>query len=368
MAHYLFTQLYRLNPLDEVNVNRLIEATGINEIYPVKMNSLFKNNLNKYDYLFSYIKMKKIVSDFAKEIDLIVVLGGDDFTEDYGWKGPIVNALKFNLLKREGLTVIMLGQTMGPYNSFRKPIMKNLLSKIDRLYLRDPITYDYLRELGLKNISIIDDLALLPLSKQEKRKETGQYITYCPSELIYRYSKSGKREDWIEFNVFMIDSIMKRYPDKKLILLAHVLKPEHVDDRIIVKELYNLTKNKYGERIIVETSVMYPYQVRNYIQQSLFVISSRMHPIISSIQCQIPAIAISYSTKYWGIIGERYGLDDYILDVRYLNYGEMKEKFDELINEIEEEYEFIQKTMQIKNKSANQNILKALEDIATLNR
>ena len=56
-----------------------------------------------------------------------------------------------------------------------------------------------------------------------------------------------------------------------------------------------------------------------------------MHPVVSSIQCEIPAIALSYSSKYWGIIGERYGLGDYIIDVRHLNYDEMKKKFVELI-------------------------------------
>ena len=121
-----------------------------------------------------------------------------------------------------------------------------------------------------------------------------QYITYCPSELIYRYSKEGTREDWIDFNLFMIGRIMNKYRDKKLVLLAHVLRPEHVDDRIIVNEIYSLVKDKYKDRVIIENNAMYPYEVRSYIQQSLFTISSRMHPVVSSIQCEIPAIALSY--------------------------------------------------------------------------
>ncbi|PRR84089.1 polysaccharide pyruvyl transferase family protein [Clostridium vincentii] len=357
---------YYLETVEEINIKRIIEATGINEIYSVGMNSLFKEELNKYDYMFSYMKFKKVISGFANGIDLVIVLGGDDFTEYYGWKSPIVNGIKLNLLKKEGLKVVMFGQTMGPYHSFRKPIMKQLLSKIDKIYPRDPITYNYLKEFGLKNISITDDLALLPLSKQELKEKTKKYITYCPSELIYRYSKEGNRQDWIDFNLFMIDKIMNKYKDKKLVLLAHVLKPEHVDDRIIVNELYGLVKHKYMDRIIIENNEMYPYGVRNYIQQSLFTISSRMHPVVSSIQCEIPAIALSYSSKYWGIIDERYGLGEYIIDVRYLSYDEMKEKFVCLMDKIELEYEPIQQKIKNKNKLANENIMQTLREIVDL--
>jgi len=358
---------YYVETDNDINIVRLKEATGINEIYSVKQNSLFKPETTKNDYILGYGRLKKIMSDFINTIDLVVILGGDDFTEDYGWKRPIVNGIKFNMLKREGLKVVMLGQTMGPYKSFRKPIMKFLLEKIDKIYPRDPITYNYLEKIGLKNIDITDDLALLTLSKQEKKERTKEYITYCPSELIYRFSKEGNRQDWIDFNLFMIDKIMEKYPTKKLVLLPHVTKPEAVDDSIIANELFGLVKNKYKEKIIIEKSEMYPYEVRNYIQQSLFTLSSRMHPVVSSIQCEIPAIALSYSSKYWGIIGERYGLGDYIIDVRHLTYDEMKIKFTQLLDNIELEYEAIQEKMKGKNKLANETIMKTLIEISSTN-
>jgi len=358
---------YYVETDEKINVIRLQEATGINEIYPVPMNSLFKDGTQKYDYIYSYLKLKNINSDLITKIDLVVILGGDDFTEDYGWKPPVINAIRFNILKRAGLKIVMVGQTMGPYNSFRKPVMKYLLSKIDKIYLRDPITSNYLNECGLKNIAITDDLALLSLTRQEVKGRIKEYITYCPSELIYRFSKEGDRQDWINFNLFMIDKIMEKYPNKKMVLLAHVLKPEQSDDRIIVNELYGIVKHKYEDKIIIENNEMYPYEVRNYIQQSIFTISSRMHPVISSIQCEIPAIALAYSSKYWGIIGERYGLSDYIIDVRHLTYIEMKQKFTKLLNNIELEYEHVQQKMGDKNKLVNKTIMKTLKEISNIN-
>lgn len=359
---------YFIETQEEVNVERLKKATNVEGIKSISMNSLFNKGLKKFDYLLSYIKLKKITSELTNEIDMVVILGGDDFTEDYGWQGPLFNLIKFNLIKREGLKVVMLGQTMGPYYSFRKPMMKYFLSKIDQIYPRDPITYDYLKLINLKNITITDDLALLPLTKQTMRERSKEFITYCPSELIYQYSKEGKREEWIEFNLFMIDQILTKYRTQKLVLLAHVLKPKHVDDRIMTNDLYSLVKDKYKERVILVNHELYPFEVREYIQKSIFTISSRMHPIISSIQCEIPIIALSYSSKYWGIIGSRYDLEDYIIDVRFLEYKEMKEKFISLIENIEEQYPHIQKKMNSKNIMANNSIKKTLTDIINLSR
>lgn len=360
------SNVYYVETDDEINIQRLRNATGIMEIYQAPVNALFHQECSKYDYLLSWMKLKKAVSQFADKIDFVLVLGGDDFTEDYGWKEPLVNAVKFDLLMRAGISVVLLGQTIGPFHSFRKPMMKRLLGKTSRIYPRDSLTYQYLTGMGLTNISLTDDLALLPLAKQEIKERTGEYIIICPSEIIYHYSRDGSREKWIEFNLFMIDVIMDSYADKKLVLLAHVLRPEHADDRVIVNELYGLLKEKYKDRVIAVSNEQYPYEVRNLIQQALFVVSGRMHPVVSSFQCGIPAVAISYSSKFWGVIGERYGLGEFIIDVRDLNYMEMRQKFVHLLDRVGKEYSQIADKIKSKNELTERSIMGALKEIRDL--
>lgn len=359
---------YYVETSDDRNIQRLIDATGSTDIHPVPMNHLLRKGLNKYDYLLSQLKMKKIISDFLENIDLVVVLGGDDFTEDYGWKEPILRAIEFNQVEREGLPVVLLGQTMGPYHSFRVPVMKNLLKGVSRIYPRDQRTFDYLHQMGLSNFSLTDDLALLPLARQQEEKGIKEYITYCPSALIFRYTKDRSRENWINFNLFMVDRIMERFPDKNLILLAHVLKPEDADDRLIVSQLYNLTNDKYSGRIIAKKDEMLPWEARQLIARSSLVVSARMHPVISAIQCLVPSISLSYSTKFWGIIGDRYGLERQIIDVRTLNYDEMKETFSKMLESIEEEWENMENIIKSKNEMAAINIEKTLKEVANLRR
>lgn len=358
--------IYYVETDDEINVQRLKSAVLSDKIYTVPFNSLFAKGFNKYDYLLSQMKLKKALSDFAGIIDLVVVLGGDDFTEDYGWKSPLLYAIQFNLLRREGIKLVMVGQTMGPFHSFRGPAMKSLLRNINKIYPRERLTYQYLMNLGLNNISLTDDLALLPLARQEPKERSEEYITFCPSELIYRYCKEGSRESWISFNVFMIDLLMMRYPDKKVILLAHVLRPEAVDDRTVVNELYDLLKEKYKDRLIPINSELYPYEVRSFIRQSLFLVSGRMHAVVSSFQCGTPAITLSYSSKSLGIIGDRYGLGEYIIDVRTLNYAEMRERYVSLLDRMAAQYPLIIEKIGRINELAQKSILRTLEEIRDL--
>ncbi len=149
---------------------------------------------------------------------------------------------------------------------------------------------------------------------------------------------------------------MNRFPDKELVLLPHVLMPKHVDDRIIIRELQEM-----DSRLIAMTKEMLPYEIRDYIQSSLFIVSARMHPVISAIQCGIPAVALAYSDKYQGIIGEKFKLEECIIDVRYNTYNEMKEDFVRCIEDTEKRREEQIKKMEIFGEIAKENIMESLK-------
>ncbi|QOX65168.1 polysaccharide pyruvyl transferase family protein [Anoxybacterium hadale] len=368
--------VYYVETDDEINIQRLKYAARYDEIHGVEFNSLFVKGFRWYDYLPGLISLKKPVSDFAGRIDLVVVLGGDDFTEDYGWKAPVVYALQFVLLRKAGLRVVMLGQTMGPFRSFRVPIMRLLLARMNRIYTRDHLTLNYLEGLGLNNVGTMDDLAMLPLTRQEEASarqeqlpaQPGAYITYCPSELIYRYTREGSRERWIQFNLFLLDAVLRRYPDKKLLLLAHVLKPDHVDDRRAVRELKELLEEKHHGRILIADYEQYPFEARALIKKSYFMIAARMHGSVSALQCGVPSLTLSYSSKFWGVIGESYGMRDYILDVRQMDDRQLRERTLHMLDQLEANLDLIRKTLKYKHTSAEKSIVSALREIAALDQ
>jgi len=97
-------------------------------------------------------------------------------------------------------------------------------------------------------------------------------------------------------------------------LFGHVLKPEGCDDRIIIRELKEVVKN--DDRLIFIDDTMLASQARKLLTGGILTITGRMHPAISSFSLNTPAISLSYSVKYQGIIGNDLGLNELVVDAK----------------------------------------------------
>jgi colanic acid/amylovoran biosynthesis protein len=238
--------------------------------------------------------------------------------------------LKFRGFVSSGKKVVMCGQTIGPFFSWRKNIMKNLLKNVTKIIARDPVTYKYLtEEFKLKNVLLGSDLAFLPLAGEKDQHSQSQvnpeyyglkekYFTIVPSELIWRYAKEPSREVYIDILTNAALYLLENHREYQLLILPHVLAPDSSDDRLAGRDLYINLKRKGIEngRMIFLKEQLLPFQARKLLAQSQIVFTGRMHAAISSFACGVPALSLSYSRKYWGIIGEHFGLKELIVDVR----------------------------------------------------
>ena len=303
-----------------------------------------------------------ILSELTKEMDVIIILGGDDFTEDYGWKALVSMLLKINPVAR-AKKLYFLGQTMGPFKSFRVHLCRYFFNKAKGIFCRDDITYNYLKELNVKNISKIPDLALMPLAKENNVNNLQEQICIFPSELIFHYTEKKSRAKCLSFYIKICNEINKKYPDKKLLLIPHVLKPDSSDDRKMVKDIYLKLKDSMKDKLLMYDNEMYPYQVREEIKKSSFIVTARMHPYISSIECNIPGVCFSYSRKYWGIIGEGYNLKDCIIDIRQGSEKDWVQGFLLALDKLMENKDKILKDTKIENKKDQDLILVELKKL-----
>jgi colanic acid/amylovoran biosynthesis protein len=321
--------------------SRLEQATGLEGITAVPMGSLYrKGAISKKELLLSLLLKMHVLSDLAMKMNIVVVLGGDDYTEDYGWRALVSQLLRINVIAGR-MKVYFIGQTMGPFYSFRRLLARYFLSKADAVMVRDRITYEYLQKLGLGNVDEIPDLALMPLAREEAAPQKTRYICLFPSELIYRYSKSQSRKECLDFYVRVCEYLVSEYGDHQLVLLPHVLKPESSDDRVMTRDIYNALDDGIKSRTLMLENEMLPFEVRGYIKSSGFIVSARMHPVISALECGVPAICFSYSRKYWGILGEGYKLEDYILDVRSSTFTELFQSFKKALGIMQGNYKNI---------------------------
>lgn len=343
---------------------RLRKATGLNNVNVVPMGSLYrKGAISKVELLASLVFRLNVLSDLAKKMDMVVVLGGDDYTEDYGWRTLVSQLLRTNVIAGR-LKVFFLGQTMGPFYSFRRPLARYFLSKVDSILVRDKITYEYLQKMKMHNIGEVPDLALMPLTLEEAADKKNKYVCLFPSELIYHYSKDKSRHACLDFYKKVCEYLLSEYTDKELVLMAHVLKPEASDDRVMARDIYNTLEDGCKERVSLIDSEMYPYEVRKYIKGSNFIVSARMHPIISALECGTPWICLSYSRKYSGILGEGYKLGDYILDVREYSFEELLQGFKKVLGIMQGDYKNIAVSVKSKLDADQKEIVRQIAELA----
>ena len=313
--------------------------------------NLFDKVINKVkrEYFFKYFN-KRNIQKLINNCNCLVVLGGDDLSEYYGIENLNRELNRLNYLKGK-LDVYLIGQTIGPFYNERILNASNSLNNIP-IYSRDPWTTKYLKsKLKIKNVVESSDLAFLNLPNQNDDSIKNnilnkysivynEYIVLIPSGLYRSYCNDENL--YIENWCGIIEDLIKKYPEKKIVLLPHVLSPAEVDDRNIIRKLEN--KIGYKSNIIYIYDEMTPLEARFILGNSILSITGRMHGAISTLQMRKPTISISYSVKYKGVIGEGLDLNNLIVsgeDNEFWKNKIIKNNVHEKVEYILENYEEI---------------------------
>ena len=336
-------------------------------------NSFIDRLINKLKRdIFNEVATDRLLTKVKSEIDKLIILGGDDLSEYYS-----IDLLKkeFNRLdsiKKES-QIILVGQTIGPFYEDRVDLAKKCLKGID-IYSRDPWTTRYLQDgLGLNEVYNSADLAFLPLPNQDNKSieeailnkyslEKDKYITLVPSGLYKSYcsDKSKYVENWVN----IIKYIRSKYKENKIVLLPHVLRSDN-DDRVIIKEIEKILSK--DEKIVYIYDEVQPLNARFILGNGLLTITGRMHGAISTLQMRKPAISISYSVKYNGVIGEGLGLKNFIVkgdSTELWIDNTVSNSVIDKIDYVTNNYELVLKHINTNLKNTEQKSLKMIKNIA----
>jgi len=259
------------------------------------------------------------------KFDIIVVLGGDDFSEYYS--KYIASIEIFRLWKySKHSKVVMLGQTIGPFTNYiNRLAFKWFLPKMN-VYARDPWTVEYCQKNFDITIKLMADLAFnqLPLQGDSDIESNilnayglvkNNYFTvvisglfaegyYCQDEQLYllRYRE-------------IISKVLnqEKIQNKKVVLLAHTFPPYGNESELILR-LYEMFTSDEKEKIVLVIDKIYPTKARFILGNGIYTITGRMHPAVSTFQMGKPAISLSYSPKYKGVLGQSLNRYDLIID------------------------------------------------------
>lgn len=371
----LMMAITTLNKLNEnmKDVKFYVDTTTDNDLERLKIETKCKN-IFKATY-YQQNKIKKLlleINDDKNLYDAKIILGGDDISEYYGKKYWIK---KFPIMyyKASKVKTILVGQTVGPFTGYRRGLARLTLNKM-KIYTRDDECLEYLEGLGVKSAVKGRDLAFLSLpnngseilKKYELQYE--KYITIVPSGLYKWYTSDYNK--YISEQINIIENVIKndRLSEYKIVLLSHVLLPENVDDRKIIKSILDKIDSKLIDRLIPITDELLASEARVILGNGLFTITGRMHAAVSTFFMRKPALSLSYSVKYSGVIGSGLNRRDLIIESKeeLWNYYNISKLVDEKINYILDNYSKLMDEIESAVSETSKIVDSELEDLVKL--
>ncbi len=274
------------------------------------------------------------------DADVIAAIsGGDSFSDIYGLARFFYVALPQLLVLLLKKKLILLPQTLGPFNRrLTKNLAKYVMLRANLIYSRD---YTGLAEMR----------RFLPASQQEQKLrfcydigfvldpikpahlDLGDFfiqrnnsitIGFNISGLLYMggYSRNNMFQlklDYAELVTEIIDFLLKK-ENTVVLLIPHVfgLSEDSENDASVCNKVYSELKEKYSSRLFCVNRAHDQNEIKYIIGLCDFFIGSRMHACIAALSQFIPAVAIAYSPKFFGVI-QTIEMESLVADPKRMN-------------------------------------------------
>lgn len=277
----------------------------------------------------------KTLDLYSKEMScmdfIIDYTGGDSFSDIYGLRRFITAALMKKYIIKHNVKLIMGSETIGPFtNKYARKTASDILKKCYKVYVRDIISYNYVKEItGIDTILTTDVAFLLPYKKNFP-KEHGNIarIGINVSGLLWKDALLHKNRynlklNYIEYINSLLEELLKREFEVWIVVHAFDEELNNPDDNDCIPLAY--LKEKYPN---IKISPMFStcMDAKSFISELDLLIASRMHATIAAFSSYVPVIPVSYSRKFKGLYNSleyKYTIDCYEEDLENALYKTM---------------------------------------------
>lgn len=304
--------------------------------------SMSKTRPTVQDFFFSYLQLKIRHDYFYMDVlpykpalkglrseDVLVSIGGDIFCYE--------NYRKYNLLHQYALKQvkhsILIGCSIEPDSLTDHALLKDL-ETFEFISARELITYNALKNAGLKNVSYCPDTAFsLPAA------ETALPDHFIPQNTVginispLVLNKSVDAELILE-NLRLVVRDVLSSSSASVAFVPHVVW-ENNDDRIPLQKLYQEFQGTGRVCLIEDQDAR---KLKWIISQCSYFIGARTHATIAAYSTGVPTLALGYSVKSRGIARDLFGAEEhYVLPYQDITSSDMLLKnFHWLIRHTEE--------------------------------
>ena len=271
---------------------------------------------------YKSLKFWKEIKKEFKEADCIFDFTmGDSFSDIYGKKRFILDALVKNAAIRSGTPYILGPQTYGPYKSgLVRMWAKWILKKAARVYTRDEQSKKVAERLSARDVLLTTDVAFaLPYERKEIGIEGKIKIGFNPSGLLWKggYTQNnqfGLALDYQEY-CWKVCEELSRDSRYEVFLIPHVgttsgsenEESQHKGNSLEFEDglendsvVCKMIKKRYSDMKILD-GISTPMDVKGYIAAMDVFIGARMHATIGAFSSGVATIPVSYSRKFEGL-------------------------------------------------------------------
>lgn len=270
--------------------------------------------------------------------------------------------------------VFIMPNSFGPFvNKRSKKMVNNVLNKCCLVTARESISSSSDSNTLNRNIDLYPDLAffldenkskydiklLLNRFKLNKLKDKIIAITVRPYRFYSYDNPEQKYNDYKESFVKFINYLTNN--NYKVLLVVHTrAENEHENDESCIDDIIKkLNDNKFVYKI--KDDKMNCYDLKKLYGMCKYVIGTRFHSVIFSIEQLIPCIAITYGGNKGDGIMKDMDLTEYSIKIGELDYETLKDTFEKMILNESKIIENIKKYLEYSNKKYN-NLIELIKN------
>ncbi|MBD3842650.1 MAG: polysaccharide pyruvyl transferase family protein [Campylobacterales bacterium] len=300
-----------------------------------------KKSISKYspEWLISSYKLKlfndesyalgKIENNTIKHIDKMDVflsIGGDNYCygEQPGWYEIDKR------IKKNGKKLVLWACSIGEEDMSERKLQD--LKLFDLILARESLTYEVLKNRGLKNVKLCADPAFT--LKQERLALPRGWAENNTIGLNYSPLVQSRNPNSYNGVKELIHYILNT-TNYTIALTPHVIYKGN-DDYKLLLEFYEYFKD--SGRVIILPEDLNAIQYKGYISRMKFFIGARTHATIAAYSSGVPTMVLGYSVKSKGIARDIFeGKEKYVLRIEELSDSQkLIDEFSRLVKEEEE--------------------------------
>jgi len=216
------------------------------------------------------------------------------------WSMLFERTLEILMVRFLGKPTVMFPNSVGPFRTWVGRFLSRLsLNNCEYILIREPISYEIVRSLGIKSHKILTfDAALLYKPKKRTNFETlpCPTIGVCPG--IYSHSLSIQEvNNYILEHAKALDAAIRNY-GFNVLFLPHYVSGFEYDDFKMSDLILQKMKNKNRAKIVKVSSLE---EFKSFLDHMSLIISSKMHPAVLGISGCVPTLCIAYDHKQIGL-------------------------------------------------------------------